>query len=281
MFGSWGRRELTSRSDDDWVVLVDGDERDNVVPAVSDVRAHLDGEERAPGSQDVFGGNVFCDHLVGRIGLDADDNKNLTRRVLLTLESVALTNEHVWQDCRERVLVGYLDESVKPKSPPRFLLNDLVRYWRTICVDFVGKERENGVGEKWALRNAKLRTGRKMLFASGLLPVLMCHRHDEAGIREFLSEQFDAYATDRVAAAFLAYGAIDAGLRTFGAYDRWLGILGDTDLRKELQSLARSDAPSSALFQDVYEISRQLEQGLLTLLFDTDLYVPVRDFGIF
>ena len=53
---------------------------------------------------------------------------NLTRRLLLLLESVAVLNEPVHRNCRQRVLAGYLDESVKDYRPPRFLLNDIVRY---------------------------------------------------------------------------------------------------------------------------------------------------------
>lgn len=166
LFGSWGRQELTNHSDDDWAILVDGAEGPGVRPSPSQIGG-LIGEERKPGTQGIFGDVIFSYHLVKRIGLDADDNKNLTRRLLLLLESVAVVNESAHRDCWLRVLEGYLDDSVKSYRPPRFLLNDLIRYWRTICVDFVGKERE-GAGQKWALRNLKLRLSRKALFVGML-----------------------------------------------------------------------------------------------------------------
>lgn len=280
LFGSWGRRELTAGSDDDWAVLVNGPERKGVMPTPGQVEAAVGEEGRKPGTQGTFGSIAFCDHLVERIGLDRDDNKNLTRRMLLLLESVGVVNESVHDSCRKRVLDGYLADSVKDYRPPRFFLNDLIRYWRTICVDFVGKERE-GKGQKWALRNLKLGTSRKVLFAGGLLPILLCHRYRVVDMGEFLTEWLERPSVDRIALAFLELEAVDAGIRAIGAYDRFLEMLDDSETRAELERLSRSEAQGSEVFQRGRRLGDELEQGLLALLFETRLEPLVREYGIF
>jgi hypothetical protein len=280
LFGSWGRYELTEGSDLDWAILVDGGERKRVRPSPPDVERAIGAGERKPGTQGVFAATIFCDHLVERIGLDADDNTNLTRRMLLLLESVDVANEPTHRVCRERVLDGYVDESVKDFRPPRFFLNDLIRYWRTICVDFVGKERE-GAGQKWAMRNLKLGTSRKVLFSSGLLPILLCHRYRRADIGPFLGTALERPSIDRIAWAFLELDAVDAGIRAIGAYDRFLGLLADAKVRDELENMSRSEARSSEVFEEGNRLGAELEQGLLSLLFETRLEPLVREYGIF
>jgi len=280
LFGSWGRGELTRRSDDDWAVLVAGGERPGVAPEPEAVAAALGGGGlRGPGRSGVFGGRIFCDDLLSRIGLDADSNANLTRRMLLMLESQPVAGDATHRRCWELVLDGYLEDADKPYRPPRFFLNDLIRYWRTICVDFVGKEREGG--EKWGIRNAKLRTSRKVLFAAGLVPLLQCHRFTRDERRGYLAAQLAAPATDRLAAAFLDCGARDAGVRALSAYDRWLGVLDDEVRRGELEGLTKETAPASPVFRDVRRHAAELERGLLVLLFDTELLPHVREHGIF
>jgi hypothetical protein len=267
MLGSWGRRELTSQSDDDFLILVDGPERDGVRPGAAELQSLLG----VAGQTGVFGTTAFCENLVGRIGLDQDDNANLTRRMLLMLESVPVAGDTAYRACWERVLDAYLVDSIRDRHPPRFFLNDLIRYWRTIGVDFVGKER--GEPEKWGLRTAKLRTARKLLYASGLLPSLLCGELQRSEMREFLIEQFSAPPTDRVAFAFMHAGAADAGLRTLRAYDRWVGLLDQPEVRDELGRLTREETTGSDVFQEVRRLGADVEQGLLALLFDT---VPLR-----
>ena len=227
----------------------------------------------------MFGGRIFCADLLSRIGLDADSNTNLTRRMLLMLESQPVAGDAVHRRCWEQVLDGYLEDADRPYRPPRFFLNDLIRYWRTICVDFVGKEREDG--EKWGIRNAKLRTSRKVLFAAGLVPLLQTHRFGREERREFLAAQLAAPATDRLAAAFLDCDARDAGVRALSAYDRWLGVLDDPERRGELESLTKETAHESPVFRDVRRHATELHRGLLVLLFDTPLLPHVREHGIF
>lgn len=277
--GSWGRGEVTASSDDDFMMLVHGDERPSgdVEPSVEEIAAVFDS---SPGAQGIFGVPVFSERLVQDIGLDEDDNSNFTRRMLLMLESVPVTGSDAYREVREEVLDRYLDESIKAYRPPRFFLNDVVRYWRTICVDFAGKEHAGP--KKWGLRNAKLRTSRKILFAGGLLPVLECFRFDLPETRTYLEQQLKLLPTDRIAGSFLFHSAIEPGARTFGAYDEFVGRMDDPDFREELGGVVRKNSDNSAAFADVQRIGRELQGGLLALLYETrTLPQVVRDYAIF
>ncbi len=275
LFGSWGRAELTAGSDDDWLVLATGEPRDAVAPGLDAVGAVLG---REPGTQAIFGQVAFCADLAGRIGLDEDTNRNLTRRMLLLLESVAVVGEDAHRACVEHVLDGYLRGDARSYRPPRFLLNDLIRYWRTITVDFVGKERAGG-GEKGALRNLKLRLNRKVLFAGGLLPVLQCHRLGAGAVRGELLRAFALPATDRLAEAFLEFD-VDAGVRALAAYDRWVGMLDDDETRAELAALTRDEGERNRAFRQARRHSDDLQNGLLALLFESPLLPLVREYGV-
>lgn len=277
LMGSWGRHELTGGSDDDYVVLVRGlapsggwGVEQETAARIADRFARDPGGFSAPGRQGVFAEVVYSAELL-RVGLDDDTNTNLTRRMLLVLESVAACHPEVLAGVRRDVILDYLRDGLRDHRPPRFLLNDLVRYWRTIGVDFVAKDRERG-GAGWGLRNAKLRTSRKLLFASGLLPVLRCHELRAEAIAPFLAGQFALPPTDRVADAFLRYDAVAAGADALAAYDRFLALLDDEAVRAELGALdSRSAADASPRWREVAELGATIERSLLALLFATEL----------
>src|SRR3982750_628266 len=124
-----------------------------------------------PGTTEMFGQLTYSQDLIKHIGGKFDTNHNLSKRLLLLLES-----ERIAQDSKDsgagtahdRVVKAIIQQYVQNDSGffargkenvPRFLLNDIVRFWRTMCVDFAYKQWEQK-GNKWAIRNIKLRMAR-------------------------------------------------------------------------------------------------------------------------
>jgi hypothetical protein len=151
-----------------------------------------------------------------------------------------------------------------------------------MCVDFEGKRRSaEGDDPKYATRNAKLRTSRKVLFAGGLLPVLLCHTKPAEEMPAFLGRQLASSPVDRLAAAFIQQGAVSEGVRALRAYDRWIGLMGDASMRAELASLREATRDDSELFSQIREIGDELQRGLLALLYETGLSPLTRQYGLF
>jgi hypothetical protein len=277
LMGSWGRAEVTDDSDDDFMLLIDGKQRDGVLPSIDQIEHVFD---RPPGRTEIFGRPVSCIDLAEKIGLQEDGNDNLTRRMLFLLEGAPVSNDSIFHACRDRVLARYLDATVKDGRPPRFLLNDVIRYWRTICVDFAGKQHASN--EKWGIRNAKLRTYRKVLFAGGLLPLLDCVSFAASEIPEFLKTSFDRPPTDRIASSFLEADAIDAGARALGAYDDFIGLMNQSKFRGSLAAVERDSADFSPELKEAKRLGQELQRGMLALLFETERYRGVvQEYAIF
>jgi hypothetical protein len=131
VFGSWARDELRRAATMTGAIVVArafADYDPEVVRAMALVQQHFGGEERPPGSQAVFGVPFDVNGLVTHIGLDADTNRNLTRRMLLLLESRELAGG-IHADCWKAVLDRYLrfgnqaqPATALPSQRPRSLL---------------------------------------------------------------------------------------------------------------------------------------------------------------
>ncbi|MBL0309573.1 MAG: nucleotidyltransferase domain-containing protein [Bacteroidetes bacterium] len=191
VFGSLARNECTEGSDLDWTLLIDG--QANSVHRASElsVKQALEKIELAkPGTTGVFGHMTFSHDLIHYIGGQEDTNHNITQRVLMLLESekIAVGGIGAQGTAYDRVTRGIIQQYINDDSGfrsergkqlkvPRFLLNDIIRFWRTMCVDFAYKQREQD-GRKWALRNLKLRMSRKLIYAKGLLMCFSCYQNE-------------------------------------------------------------------------------------------------------
>ncbi|MFI5380588.1 MAG: hypothetical protein ACHRHE_14925 [Tepidisphaerales bacterium] len=300
LFGSFARREMLDGSDYDWALLLDGVvDNDHAVLGRRIEAALVRGKLKSPGSSGTFGNLVFSHDLVHRIGGGADSNANLTRRMLMLLESrpfslsPADSADPVWENVLGNILQRYFEEDVHfapsgRRTVPRFLLNDLTRYWRTVAVDYAAKHREQG-GKKWAVRNAKLRFSRKLLFASGLAFCLSCQLDPPAANHENLfgmpphpsADPFIARAKAFARTPPLEYLAafVDAFVlaspkramvvnRIFGSYDWWLGTMGDESTRTGLEALDHGNAGADAVFQEIRTKGTEFARGLELLFFN-------------
>ena len=166
--GSYARREATARSDIDlFFITLDGD--------VCGAKRHQKDFFEILRKQNFIlpsDGGVFDRPLdakeILKIGGNEDTNINITRRILLLLEGEWIFNEEEFYDIRSKILATYVKEDITDDRICMYLLNDIIRYWRTVCVDFEHKVAE---GKSKNIRLIKLRFSRMMLYVSGILAV--------------------------------------------------------------------------------------------------------------
>ncbi|HET6248824.1 MAG TPA: DUF294 nucleotidyltransferase-like domain-containing protein [Tepidisphaeraceae bacterium] len=303
VFGSLARREWTTSSDVDWTLMVDGQVDANHLKVAQDIRSRFEEAKlQAPGPTNTFGSLAFSHDIVHQIGGEADTNRNTTQRILLLLESATVDNPDAYERVISAVLNRYLDDDLSFLSGsglrykvPRFLLNDIVRYWRTMAVDYATKHRERQ-GDKWALRNTKLRMSRKLIFASGLLTCFNCYLRPPLELKtlfeipehmEPLLVHLRTYVKmtpiDILADASLSFAKEATAIQIFDAYDQFLTMMNDGEKRRHLASLKAREAHADRLFGDVRKISAQFQEGLSRLFLDDNekLNELTRKYGIF
>src|SRR6185503_7225481 len=111
--------------------------------------------------------------------------------VLLLEESVSLLEPRLHRKLVEVIIGRYLYEGQgDANGPPRFLLNDVVRYWRTIAVDYEAKVWRDLAVDGWGVRYLKLRISRKLTFVSALVSLFLVALEKPSDPTAFLREQF-------------------------------------------------------------------------------------------
>lgn len=307
VFGSLARGEFSAGSDVDWTLLIDGPAKPLHRQTAQQIATALENAGfEPPGTTGTFGNLAFSHEIIHHIGGLRDTNENLTQRILLLLESRKLRNESA-TTAYDRVVRGVIDRYLtdefgvgsgdfKAQFVPRFLFNDIARFWRTMCVDFACKEWEQQ-GKKWALRNVKLRLSRKLIFVAGMLTCFSCREvlsgasglmEGEDSKKRRLTDHLFVLAhkspLEVLCDAFISYEIrSDAIRKILDPYDEFIGLLSDSKVRQSLDGIAPGRAAENTEFQKIDGLSRSFQEALSAFFFDENhqLSELTKKYGVF
>lgn len=189
--GSFGRREASPHSDLDLFIVGKRDGKPggdgiegSLLKRLDEIclKADLIEATRALKIPDFSGDGRYLTHysvheFTKTLGTPEDDVTNtFTARLLLLLESCPLLEPGVYRDVTEEVMAAYWRdyEDHKKDFVPAFLGNDILRLWRTFCVNYEARtervpEKEKAKGK---LKNYKLKHSRLLTCYSALLYLL-------------------------------------------------------------------------------------------------------------
>jgi predicted nucleotidyltransferase len=191
VIGSFGRGEASKHSDLDLFIVGKGSgkpKRDGKPGSELSrlgeicIKAELIQVTRLLKIEEFSGDGQWLDHysvdeLIQTLGTPNDDAENtFTARLLLLLESQPLLEDRVYHDILGEVIAEYWRdyEDHKIDFMPAFLTNDILRLWRTFCVNY--EARTERVPElqkaKGKLKNYKLKHSRLLTCYSAILYLL-------------------------------------------------------------------------------------------------------------
>lgn len=257
--GSLGRLEIGTRSDFDVFMIANQDNESlagEQKPSISrleeyEVFASLIRINNDLGFPKFSGDGKYLKtyelaEMLKATGSPRDDSENLfTARVLLMLESQFVTNDILYKYARSRVISHYYrDDKDREDFRPLFLLNDLLRFWRTLCLNY--EVHRNETGHPWLKKNLNLKFSRKLTIFSAVLGILSGKANDANSFTtlcdltpiERLASALDAISDPELEAGF------EEALRDYedflSAKENWTPPL-ETDNTKKTQLTKNAD----------------------------------------
>ncbi|MEV0949687.1 DUF294 nucleotidyltransferase-like domain-containing protein [Promicromonospora sp. NPDC050249] len=293
-FGSMARFEMTPASDFDYLVIAYGLDVQpgayrRTLTIADNLRATI-GEAndiRKPGTSGLFGIMVSAPDLVDVIGLERDTNHSHSRRVLLLEESVSLYDPAKHARLIEAIIGRYLE--ARPPSAsgmPRFLLNDLARYWRTLSIDYQAKTPPPA---RYSLRYLKLLISRKFTYASALAPLMTVVLAEHPDLHTSLCDAYSRPPILRMldlGAVLHSKGdtsAVRAIAQTLDVTDEFNGLLGQQEWRDRVkrECTETNDPRAPTEFARARKLARQLQTHLEEVFFSETLAPIARKYLTF
>lgn len=126
------------------------------------------------------------DEMTKALGAPYDDSENLfTARMLMLLESRCVCCTPAYNQSLTRIIDHYFRDSRGKRSfRPLFLINDLLRYWRTLCLNY---ELIRDIPERpWRKKNINLKFSRMLTVFGTVLPVIADEMDNPEDVRSLV-----------------------------------------------------------------------------------------------
>jgi len=250
--GSLGRRELGKGSDLDLFMITS---KENI-PRLEELKILADAValNESQGYPEFSNDGRFLkvypkDRLIGTTGQPIDDSENyFTTRMLLILESVCLHNKELYENIATEIAEHYFrDSSGKDDFRPLFILNDLLRYWRTLCLNY--EQRRNDTTKPWRKKNVNLKFGRMLTVFSTVLYLIINDIHEAGDLLESLGQR----PLERLAKAIDALGdekLVDRFPQILNDYESFLSWKEMPDMDHEMSEMRPTIDETAVRFSD-------------------------------
>lgn len=273
--GSYGREEACAESDLDYFILLDGCSAEHIRKEKTQIKRVVDRYiARQTSDSGLFGGEATQDFapLVEHIGGSQDSNPSLTRRMLLLLEGRSLYGDQRFASLRRQLMAAYICKGSRDKSISRFLLNDVIRYYRTISTDVQHKACVDQ--RDWGLRSIKLKFSRKLLYFAAIIAIAETASEPARDARiERMLTLLELPALERIHAIASATpaeqtsAALEAKTREiFAIYEFFLRQISDPAKRRELADLREDNREESELYMELRACSKTFTRCLFDWL---------------
>lgn len=209
--GSFGRLEAGPESDLDLFIVVETDLETHEKPQLNAVdeiklKSELIGaaEKNDVGKFD-GGGRFLTSHTIESftkwLGSNEDDFRNtLTGRMLMLLESKPLIGTETYYKTIDLVIKKYFRDYSGHEDAfvPSFLFNDIIRMWRTFCVNYEFHRKEGDSRNK--IKNIKLKFSRMLTCFSGIIYLMAIYARDNRVRPEDVKAMIAISPTERLEA---------------------------------------------------------------------------------
>jgi predicted nucleotidyltransferase len=185
MTGSFSRGEASRYSDLDLFIIGKTADGKRALGGLDEIliKSDLVRATRKLGIPDFSGEGEYLTHytveeIVDTLGKPEDDvNNTFTARLLLLLESRPLIGDEAYREIIRQVVQAYCKDyqDHAMEFVPGFLANDILRMWRTFCVNYEARTQSAPPAKKAKrrLKNYKLKHSRLLTCYSALLYLLV------------------------------------------------------------------------------------------------------------